>query len=210
MVMLALVAGHLASISDLKPALQAELDLIAADHPTLALGLGWTSAGAAFGLAAGNVTIPSELSRPARADDRFLFGSGTKPFTAVAVLRLMEAGTLSLSDLVAGHVDPVLQRANGTSVEALYGAEAAATLTVGHLLRMQSGLPDFDTRTLDARILAEGGGDWPPYAILRAAAAQGPRLHFSPGAHTEYSSTNYVLVGLVLLAHSPKACNRMH
>ena len=44
---------------------------------------------------------------------------------------------------------------------------------------------------------------------MRAAAAQsaqhGPRLHFAPGTRTEYSSTNYVLAGLVLLAHSPKA-----
>ena len=206
----ALVVGLQASLSDLKPALQAELDLIAADHPTLALGLGWTSASGAFGLAAGNVTIPGQPSRQARADDRFLFGSGTKPFTAVAVLRLMEAGALSLSDLVAAHVDPVLERANGTSVAALYGAEAAAALTVGHLLRMQSGLPDFDTRALDARILEDGKGEWAPYTILRAAAAQAPRLHFPPGTRTEYSSTNYVLAGVVLLAHSPQAGHMPH
>ena len=201
----ALLAGLQASLSDLKPALQAELNLVAADHPSLALGLGWSGAGVTLGLAAGNVPLPGQPSRPARADDRFLFGSGTKPFTAVAVLRLVEAGALSLSDLVAGHVDEVLGRANGTSVAALYGAEAAAALTVGHLLRMQSGLPDFDTRDLDATILADGRGVWPPYAILRAAAAQSPQLHFAPGTRTEYSSTNYVLAGLVLLAHSPQA-----
>jgi hypothetical protein len=40
---------------------------------------------------------------------------------------------------------------------------------------------------------------------LRAAAAQSARLHFAPGTRTEYSSTNYVLAGLVLLAHSPQA-----
>ena len=175
----ALLVGLQASLSDLQPALQAELNLIAADHPTLALGLGWSSAGVTLSLAAGNVSIPGQPSRAARADDRFLFGSGTKPFTAVAVLRLVEAGALSLSDLVAGHVDEVLGRANGTSVAALYGAEAAAALTVGHLLHMQSGLPDFDTRALDATILADGRGEWPPYAILRAAATQAPQLHFA-------------------------------
>ena len=40
---------------------------------------------------------------------------------------------------------------------------------------------------------------------MRAAAAQSARLHFAPGTRTEYSSTNYVLAGLVLLAHSPQA-----
>eukprot|EP00964_Phaeocystis_antarctica_P146773 scaffold113191_cov57-Phaeocystis_antarctica.AAC.1 len=177
----ALLVGLQASLSDLQPALQAELNLIAADHPTLALGLGWAGAGVTLSLAAGNVSIPGQPSRRARADDRFLFGSGTKPFTAVAVLRLMEAGALSLTDLVAAHVDPLLGRANGTSVAALYGAEAAAALTVGHLLHMQSGIPDFDTRSLDATILADGRGEWPPYAILRAAATQAPQLHFAPG-----------------------------
>ena len=190
----ALLLGLPASLSDLKPALQAELSLIAADHPGLAFGLGWSGAGATLSLAAGNVTIPGQPSRPARADDRFLFGSGTKPFTSVAVLRLVETGALSLSDLVASHVDPVLRRANGTSVAALYGAEAASALTVGHLLRMQSGLPDFDTPSQDAIILADGQGEWSPYAILRAAAAQsaqhGPRLHFSPGTRTEYPNPN--------------------
>ena len=42
----ALLLGLPASLSDLKPALQAELSLIAADHPGLAFGLGWSGAGA--------------------------------------------------------------------------------------------------------------------------------------------------------------------
>ena len=30
-------------------------------------------------------------------------------------------------------------------------------------------------------------------------------MHFDPGTRVEYSSTNFVLAGLVLLAHSPAA-----
>ena len=194
----ALLVGLQASLSDLQPALQAELNLIAADHPTLALGLGWAGAGITLSLAAGNVSIPGQPSRPARADDRFLFGSGTKPFTAVAVLRLMEAGALSLTDLVAAHVDPLLGRANGTSVAALYGAEAAAALTVGHLLHMQSGIPDFDTRALDATILADGRGEWPPYAILRAAATQAPQLHLARSLSLRLSPSLRLSLSLIL------------
>lgn len=192
----------------LKTALQHELDLLSSVHPSLALNLGWTSAEGSFGLAAGNVNVPGQKSRAALPTDRFLFGSGTKPMTATAVLRLVEAGAVSLDDPVSKHVDAVLQAANGTSMVGLFGSEAAA-VTVGHLLHMQSGLPDFDIRSLDDAILKDGSGEWPPYAILHVAASQrvAGKLHFAPGSHVEYSSTNYVMAGLVLLAHSPDACN---
>ena len=119
-----------------------------------------------------------------------MFGSGTKPLTATAVLRLAEAGALSLDDPVAKHVDGVLRSANGTTMTGLFGAEAAA-VTVGQLLRMQSGLPDFDVPSLDQAILLQGDQRWPPYAVLRAAAAQvvNGTLHFKPGSRVEYSST---------------------
>ena len=198
---LAFAGGDLA----LKLAFQAELDTVAAKHPSLALSLGWTSADTSFGLSAGKVTIPGKPERATTPTDKFLLGSGTKPATAVAVLRLMESGALSLSDPVAKHVDAVLQAVNGTTVAGLFGAEAAAQVTVGHLISMRSGLPDFDTPELDAAILEDTTADWPPYAILHVAAAQRPQLHFTPGTMVEYSSTNFVMAGLVLLAHSPKA-----
>ena len=79
------------STETLRDALQAELDTLAKLHPTFALSLGWTSeAHGSFGLAAGSVTIDG-TSRPTRPADKFLFGSGTKPLTAVAVLRLAQA-----------------------------------------------------------------------------------------------------------------------
>lgn len=192
----------------LKTALQQELDLLSSVHPSFALNLGWTSAEGSFGLAAGNVNVPGQRPRAAVPTDRFLFGSGTKPITATAVLRLVEAGAVSLDDPVSKHVDSVLQAANGTSMVGLFGSEAAA-VTVGHLLHMQSGLPDFDTKTLDDAILRDGNAEWPPYAILHVAASQikADKLHFKPGTRVEYSSTNYVMAGLVLLAHSPDAAN---
>ena len=110
--------------------------------------------------------------RPARADDRFLFGSvcrsgartrdepiggficrdsrlrppcrdpqATKPITAVAVLRLKEAGALALSDPVALHVDGLLADnfGGGTSLASLFGPHAADA-TVGQLLSMEASL----------------------------------------------------------------------
>jgi len=168
----------------LRDALQAELHAIAAEHSAmmpLALGLGWASDDAVFGLAAGEVPAAgSALARPATASDTFLFGSGTKPFTATAVLRFVESGAISLADLASTHIDPVLRVANGTSFVGLFGP-AAASITVGHLITMQSGVADFDTPGLDASILDDESVSWPPYALLRAAAATAaPVVHFTP------------------------------
>ena len=121
------------------------------------------------------------------------------------MLRLADAGALSLDDSVAQHVDALLTAVNGTTLAGLFGAGAAA-VTVGNLLAMQSGLADFDTPELDDQILSSGE-DFPPVAILHAAASQSPPIHFPAGTQTEYSSTNYVLAGLVLLAHDPAAHN---
>jgi len=193
----------------LRDALQLQLNELSVAHPEWALQLGWSSEEGNFGVAAGVVddkTVESSerLARPTSVYDRFLFGSGTKPLTSVAVLRLMEQGVLSLDDPISKHVDPILTAKNGTSMTDLFGSQAA-DVTVGDLLRMQSGLADFDTPTLDDDILTHGDEEWPPYAILRAAAGSTPPINFPPGSQTEYSSTNYVLAGLVLLAHDADA-----
>eukprot|EP00967_Tisochrysis_lutea_P137912 scaffold248255_cov27-Tisochrysis_lutea.AAC.3 len=151
--------------------LQEELNSLAAAHSTpgrpLALGLGWASEHTSFGLAAGTVgATNNSAARPATPSDTFLFGSGTKPFIASAILRMAEERTLSLDDAVATHVDRVLHAANGTSLVELFGPRAAR-ITVRHLITMQSGLADFDTPELDAAILTDATASWPPYALLR-------------------------------------------
>lgn len=89
-------------------------------------------------------------------------GSYAKPWTAVAVLRLVERGVISLNDLaepligqcfactanaqaiaacslVFCDADPFLKRINGTTLRELYGPNIAV-LTVHDLLHMTSGL----------------------------------------------------------------------
>lgn len=193
-------------LGELKAALQGELDNAVKVHPDFAMSLGWHSTLGSFGLAAGMVPSAGMTpARPVRPLDKFLFGSGTKPLTATAVLRLAEAGALSLEDAVAKHVDSILHAANGTTMAGLFGPDATR-ITVRQLLHMQSGLPDFDVPSLDDEILRAGDKSWPPYAVLHSAASQtNLTLHFAPGSRTEYSSTNYVVAGLVLLAHQPSA-----
>ena len=103
-------------------------------------------------LAAGQVNnTDNTASRPATPKDTFLYGSGTKPFTAAAVLRLVEEGKVNLDDPVSMHVDPVLKK-DGTSWAELFGTEGAA-VTVGLMLQMRSGIKDYDGNQFDDLLL---------------------------------------------------------
>jgi len=140
-----------------------------------------------------------------------LLGSGTKPYTAAAVFRLIEQGKVSLDDPASKHIDPVLQRLNGTTFGKLFGEKAAA-VTVGHLLSMRSGIGDFDVPSYDNELLKDGSAYHSPLETLYNVAAfpgeDGCTTYdctwvCEPGACTCYSSTNFILAGLVLLAHAP-------
>ncbi|CAJ1460781.1 unnamed protein product [Effrenium voratum] len=87
---------------------------------------------------------------------------------------------------------------NGTSMVGLFGAKAS-DVTVGHLLRMQSGLADFDVPGFDDALLKKGSSAHSPMEFLHAAASQSPAFLCDPGQCTSYTSTNYVLAGFVAL-----------
>ena len=74
---------------ELKTALQQILET-ATVKDSLAIGLGWKDANTEFSLAAGKVNIPGKASRDATTSDTFLYGSGTKTFTATAIMKLVE------------------------------------------------------------------------------------------------------------------------
>lgn len=156
-------------------------------------------------LAAGEYTVPgAAAAKKTTVDDTFLFGSGTKPFTSSAVLGLVAKGLVTLDDPVSEHVDRCLGKLKpGTTMVGLFGPEAAR-ITVGHVLRMQSGVPDFDQPGFDAYLLRanESYLEHSPLDFIEAAASQPAKMQFEPGTQVSYSSTNYQLAGLVLLAHS--------
>lgn len=121
-------------------------------------------------------------------DTPFAIASLGKTFTAVAVLRLVERGALSLNDPVAAHVPP--ERAAGLS--------GLDRVRLRHLLTMSSGLPEYYTGDFVDAALADPDRAQRPAAALRAAAQE--RALFPPGRDFDYSNTNYVLLGLVIEA----------
>ena len=91
--------------------------------------------------------------------DTMLLGSGTKPYTAAALHRLVDQNKLKLTDLAHLYLDPVLDRMRpGTTFASLFGKEALA-VQVRDLIHMSSGIADFDIPTYDNEVLKSTGKD---------------------------------------------------
>lgn len=163
--------------------------------------LGWKSATDSFTIAAGTVTNPGASSRPITPTDTFNYGSGTKATIATAVMRMADAGKFKLSDKAVTYIDPFLKRNNGTTLEELFGPQIS-NATILHLLRMEAGLPDFESARggsdIDTRALNSHGEVFPPYAWMRGAALT-PKI-CDPGACSFYASNSYEVAGLLLAA----------
>ena len=137
---------------------------------------------------------------------RFVWGSVTKQFTGTALLQLVEAGKLDLDEPVQKHLDPILTQLNLRPLTGLFG-HAAAKITARHLAAMQSGVPDYDTAkpyprpptdACRAEVYATPSKDWGPKSRINQTWVAKGELEFTPGANTQYSSTNFVLLGLLL------------
>ena len=126
---------------------------------------------AAYGLA------DRDADRPNTVDTVFAIGSVSKAFTAAAVLDLVDAGRLTLSDRA------------GDLVPGLTGP--AAGVTVEQLLLHTSGLT------------GSHGQDHEPLSRATAVAAIGRLgLAFEPGSDFLYSNAGYTLLALVVEAVS--------
>jgi CubicO group peptidase (beta-lactamase class C family) len=111
------------------------------------------------------------------ADTIFRIQSVSKPFTATAVMMLVEEGKIGLDDPVSRHLDRC--------------PASWARLTVRHLLSQTSGLRDFvNEPAIDLEQPSTDGE-------LMASVASRP-LKFEPGESWDYSNTNYLLLGMII------------
>ncbi len=124
---------------------------------------------------------------------RHAVASITKMFTAMAVLKLRDAGALALDDSVCAHVAPC--------------PGAWKPVTVRHLMRHTSGIPDYEEKL---------GLGSPAYfaALTRADAtrrlveeAAGKPLDFPPGTKFAYSNTGYLVLARIVEAAAKRPFN---
>jgi CubicO group peptidase (beta-lactamase class C family) len=112
---------------------------------------------------------------PVKPETIFQSGSMGKQFTATAVMMLVEAGKLSLSDPITKFFNDVPTTWN--------------SITVRHLLTHTSGTTDYP-RDFDFR------RDYTEDELLKRAAAI--PLAFQPGEKWSYSNLGYVLLGILI------------
>ena len=93
---------------------------------------------------------------------------------------------------------------NFSSLSDLYGHEVSE-VTIEHLATMKSGIPDYDTAipnkhldSLRATIYANPERDYSPVELISFPWITTHKLDFPPGQNQSYSSTNFVLLGIVL------------
>ena len=119
-------------------------------------------------------------SRPMLPDDQFAIGSLTKPVIAAQVLRMAETGELGLDDLAA----------NRLPADLAFDANGA---TIRQLLGMRSGIPDYVDALWDS-LSADRQHRWTAREVLALVARDRVRA----GTTYEDSSTNYMLLGLII------------
>jgi D-alanyl-D-alanine carboxypeptidase len=125
-----------------------------------------------------------------KAENIFSLGSIGKMYNAVAVLKLAEEGKLGLDDLIEKYLPK----------EVISKIPNGQVITLRHLLSHQSGLFNYEADpTLNQQYLSGNLKlDTLTHlnALLRYSFGHKPK--FLPGAAFEYSSTNYVLLALVV------------
>lgn len=130
----------------------------------------------AYGLASREYRVPN------RADTRYNLGSINKMFTAVAILRLVESGRLSLQDPVEKHLPGVLD------------PEVARKVRIEHLLTHTSGLGDF---LFTPEMMPLNRASFRRVADFLPHLAN-DRLAFEPGTRWGYSNTGFLVLGAIL------------
>ncbi|HYL70537.1 MAG TPA: serine hydrolase domain-containing protein [Candidatus Dormibacteraeota bacterium] len=130
----------------------------------------------AFGLAA------LESATAATAASAYRLASLSKPFTAAAILLLMQEGALELEERVCRWLPSL--------------PEAARAVTVRHLLTHTSGLIDYED------LIAPGTTRPLRDADVLCLLASTRRTYFTPGSRYRYSDSGYALLALLVEAVS--------
>ncbi|HEX6960696.1 MAG TPA: serine hydrolase domain-containing protein [Lacipirellula sp.] len=125
------------------------------------------------------VAVGESGGKPLEVTTLFEIGSCTKPFTAVAVMKLVEQGKLALDDSIADHLPGV--------------PENCRAITVRHLLQHTSGIPGTNYQGSGTKLAA----------VLPLFLDGGPRT--KPGERHEYWNQGYALLSEVIARASGKS-----
>lgn len=160
-----------------------QLDAALADAMKLAGASGaiagvWAPWAGRWVVATGTTTVAG--SEPMTVGMRFRIGANTRSMTCTVLLRLVDEGTVKLTDPVSDY----LERTPGTD-----------GITLGQLCQGTSGLDDYRPE-LAAQFVNNPTRTWPPLELVSSALAS-ERVS-APGGSWHDSSSGYVLLGMAL------------
>jgi len=154
----------------------------------------WSFHGAALVAKDGKVLLKKgygmasiELGVPSSPKNKYLIGSITKQFTALAIMQLVEKGLVDLEAPITKYLPD-------------YPKETGDKVTIHHLLRHSSGVPSY---TDDAELM--GRRTMPGSLEEILAVFKDEPLDFEPGSQYQYSNSGYALLGMVIEAASGKS-----
>jgi D-alanyl-D-alanine carboxypeptidase len=125
--------------------------------------------------------------KPITNNSEFRIASATKPFIATTIIKLAIAHKLHLSDKLCDYLGEPF----------IYGIKNADQVTIRQLLGMQTGIYNYtDNPAFSTFVNKHPHHRWTPEDALNFA--RGMPAVFAPGTHSEYSNTNYILLGLVI------------
>jgi D-alanyl-D-alanine carboxypeptidase len=132
-----------------------------------------------------------EKHTPLRVDDAFQLASINKTFTAVAVLRLVDQGQLSLNATLKSQLGDAVAR-----------IPYADQITISQLLDHSSGIyPTNNDMDYLATVIggkADPTRAWKPEELIALADKERNKPAGMPGTGHFYSDTNYVLLGMIV------------
>lgn len=139
-------------------------------------------------------TAGLDRKKPVTDNSLFRIGSLTKPYTATAILRLVESGQINLDEPVSSY---------------LPGYEKSSRFTVEQLLNHQSGIVDiFSIPDIFTTSTWFPDKFWNHKELVRECLSR--NLQFTPGTKTEYSNANYILLGLLAEKVSGKPITELY
>lgn len=154
-------------------------------------------------------------------DDRIAIGSGTKTFTAVATLKHVEQGTFTLDEPAIPHMDAFVRKMTQKGLVQYLGPQIY-NVTIRQLLDMTAGVKDFDSKyarvwqinhpnadmdldqMLDTYLVQSGEEGHENNKLFTGQDIDTTSSMFDcfPGRCGAYSSTNYLLLGMLLAQKS--------
>jgi D-alanyl-D-alanine carboxypeptidase len=171
------MAGSAPLSPKVQEAVQTAAERVIANHRTAGVSMAIVEKGSISYCAALGMRDIS-TGEPVTAHTPFRIGSVTKLFTTVAIMQLVEAGDLRLSQ---------------SASKMLRIVPMDSTITVRHLLMHRSGIVDYFPYALSDGLIQ--GSTTPKKTVMNTVKR---RLSAPVGATFSYSNTNFVILGMIV------------